>query len=981
MSVPEIKETQRPNDISTQSLTKSHNDENHSQVHHDPSLSLSWTMGMNSNVPLLNLSINGKTRYFYAASNVGIIGTGSGKAQTFLQGHVSTIVSAAVSHDKQWLVTAESTPEIYLIIWNTFTTKPVKYLTNIHDIGLIRVSISRDGKLISILTEAPNQRIILWRWSNNDVNPIVLPIIPMSCERQSWFTMIEDRSYFCSIGIDSVIFYTPSKDSDHMKLEIHSDIQRKLGQKISQIIFCYMIPRKCEAVIITSNGKAVFFEVEFAQIPSPMGQRQHTATNIDRNSIPTSTLSTTLPYYLSNSSTEQQIYMPEVIIMKRLHDLKRDITCIEWFNDHIIIGTAQSQVAVFDYNLHFIKQYSSLNIGAIIGISVGEFDQNEDGSKVWTNTLDSKNQSFELDDIICQSNNTILIAQRNFSLIKIVQTMPMGQITDLCLSSILPIIYIGTSLGHLHAWHGDERSLFLDKFISTDTSIGISKLALNKNCSHLAIGLDNGLIWLYDAATYNPISNRPLHNSQSSITFLQFSPSTLFLAAVSLDRGITLHVQDEQKSHIYHNHGHCMNDFSSITAILFTEDRHTKKQRLFSCNSDGYLIEYCIDPLRQYPFIIQSQIDLVEYPSYVSSLVFYSIDKTTDYLLCSINNGRIKFFDINSKKCRHTVQAIDHSFPQIKVWRNDCEDILNRSYLVYRTSNKIGVMKLPGTGHPNEYDMILAHPTGVRLVDVTPCHNLLISCGEKDNCIFIWKFNRISMEKRLENQPIESNLEVKQFQSLFYYIQLQDASNLTIEQFISLPLIIDFTRALGIYISEGQIQELYDEQCFKKNILDPNQIKINFHETIRIFYNHFANNTDQMSIDDIVKSVFDEYKLSINEKINIQSLAQTLMTNGEKMTIDELREAFGILDIFNDQVNSIDSLPNELDLDGFIHLFSPNIDNKAIVQMLFRGLFIILMSMFAMCRDSTTSGMNKTKMRLCSKEGQGLKSGQETLSF
>ncbi|CAF4663570.1 unnamed protein product, partial [Rotaria socialis] len=244
--------------------------------------------------------------------------------------------------------------------------------------------------------------------------------------------------------------------------------------------------------------KAVFFEVEFAQIASPMGQRQHTATNIDRNSIPTSTLSTTLPYYLSNSSTEQQIYMPEVIIMKRLHDLKRDITCIEWFNDHIIIGTAQSQVAVFDYNLHFIKQYSSLNIGAIIGISVGEFDQNEDGSKVWTNTLDSKNQSFELDDIICQSNNTILIAQRNFSLIKIVQTMPMGQITDLCLSSILPIIYIGTSLGHLHAWHGDERSLFLDKFISTDTSIGISKLALNKNCSHLAIGLDNGLIWLYD---------------------------------------------------------------------------------------------------------------------------------------------------------------------------------------------------------------------------------------------------------------------------------------------------------------------------------------------------------------------------------------------------------------------------------------------------------------------------------------------------
>ncbi|CAF4343262.1 unnamed protein product, partial [Rotaria magnacalcarata] len=39
----------------------------------------------------------------------------------------------------------------------------------------------------------------------------------------------------------------------------------------------------------------------------------------------------------------------------------------------------------------------------------------------------------------------------------------------------------------------------------------------------------------------------------------------------------------------------------------------------------------------------------------------------------------------------------------------------------------------------------------------------------------------------------------------------------------------------------------------------------------------------------------------------------------------ELHEAFGILDIFNDQVNSIDSLPSELDLDGFIHLFSPKL--------------------------------------------------------
>ncbi|CAF4423310.1 unnamed protein product [Adineta steineri] len=65
------------------------------QTNNNPSsLSLKWIIGMNDTVPLLNLSVSGKTRYFYAAENVGIIGTGSGKAQNLLQGHISNIKSA-----------------------------------------------------------------------------------------------------------------------------------------------------------------------------------------------------------------------------------------------------------------------------------------------------------------------------------------------------------------------------------------------------------------------------------------------------------------------------------------------------------------------------------------------------------------------------------------------------------------------------------------------------------------------------------------------------------------------------------------------------------------------------------------------------------------------------------------------------------------------------------------------------------------------
>lgn len=215
---------------------------------------------------------------------------------------------------------------------------------------------------------------------------------------------------------------------------------------------------------------------------------------------------------------------------------------------------------------------------------------------------------------------------------------------------------------------------------------------------------------------------------------------------------------------------------------------------------------------------------------------------------------------------------------QVKVWSVDCENTLETSYLAFQTFDSIGVMKLPGTGHPNEYDIILAHPNGVRTLDVTSGHNLLISCGEKDHCIFLWKFNIDCMENRGKDQTLQMNEEIKQLQSLFYYIQLQDPSHLSIAETIPLPLMTDFARACAIPISERQIQELYDEECFKKKFSDPQKIQINFEEAIRIYYNHFAHNTNQTSTDDLIHSIFNQYKSPITSTINIHSLVQNLVS-------------------------------------------------------------------------------------------------------
>ena len=186
-------------------------------------------------------------------------------------------------------------------------------------------------------------------------------------------------------------------------------------------------------------------------------------------------------------------------------------------------------------------------------------------------------------------------------------------------------------------------------------------------------------------------------------------------------------------------------------------------------------------------------------------------------------------------------------------------------------------MKLPGTGHPNEYDMILAHPNGIRTLDVTSGHDLLVSCGENDHCIFLWKLHMNQMEERSKDQVLEMNEEIKQLESLFYYIQLQDLSNLSIAEIIPLSLMTDFARACAIPISQRQIQELYDEQCFKKKISHPERIQINFEEAIRIYYNHFAHQTQQTSITDLSHSIFDQYKSPGTSMMNIHSLVHALV--------------------------------------------------------------------------------------------------------
>jgi hypothetical protein len=156
-----------------------------------------------------------------------------------------------------------------------------------------------------------------------------------------------------------------------------------------------------------SKGKAVFFDVKSVHTAFNTSQQQTSGTCLNKTMYKLPFMMPSVQVSDELSTLNPRIYADHTFVMKRLHDLQRDITCIESFNNHLIIGTAQSQVVIYDYDLHLIKQYPSLNIGALISIGVSETSDNQDEpltSTIWANRSDSKNKSFELHEAICQSS-------------------------------------------------------------------------------------------------------------------------------------------------------------------------------------------------------------------------------------------------------------------------------------------------------------------------------------------------------------------------------------------------------------------------------------------------------------------------------------------------------------------------------------------------------------------------------------------------
>ncbi|XP_018404981.1 PREDICTED: WD repeat-containing protein 66-like [Cyphomyrmex costatus] len=146
---------------------------------------LQWSFGLNSEVPVVNLTTKNRTLLAYACSHVAVIYDYSSRKMLPLLGHRNPVKTLSTSRDGKWLLTADSGEDSVVVVWDTEKGIPVCTLFNPHNNeDITAAGISPNAKQIVTVSNGKCQNVHFWLWSYGKDKPdgYILVWDNVSCE-------------------------------------------------------------------------------------------------------------------------------------------------------------------------------------------------------------------------------------------------------------------------------------------------------------------------------------------------------------------------------------------------------------------------------------------------------------------------------------------------------------------------------------------------------------------------------------------------------------------------------------------------------------------------------------------------------------------------------------------------------------------------------------------------------------------------------
>jgi len=803
-------------------------------------LSLSWVFGFSRDVPVHNLCDANRSAIFYVSAHTGIIYDLNAKSQQLLQGHCNPITCTCASADRRYIATSDRGSDSMLVLWDSYSTQPIKTIAAPHPNGVRAMDLSPDGKYLVTLSEPPAeggagepQVLAVWDCtpSGSSESPLYSALVtsPSGEAAEVQTSVALDPSNPTSIvsnGPSVVIFWSFSDGQLTYYSPPLSDSEFK--QPIGELTTSAFLPNTTKAATATVDGDAILWDC-LDTGPDEYTTERRAAKIVKLHTAAVRNLLTAGEYLVSGGDDGHV----------RFYDFEFRI--IAWFEDLDAGPLASISFAV-------PTKAPKPSGGAASGVlSCPDFVVGT------TNALIVSCTPSMFDELSPQKRRGMLLVQGQDAAVHGLAAHP----------SLTRFAVTGRA-GLLQLWDYAEKRLLLMRMF--DKLMGHT-LAFSPNGKFLAIGFTTGLLKVLVGMTLEEVAT--FRASAGCITSAAFSSDNTYLATADTDNCVGVfrlgNPGDEptaKKEWIYV--GKYRGHYKPITGLSFGEGSDGSA-RLFSCGEDRALVEYDLARSSVQGGIQLRNTSKIEQSAVPTGCAWLPAGvQGAEPCVITVNDQyKMRVVAPGPKSIQRTVVGPTYGGPLTRMLLlphdrgDESAPAAASRYLAYATHDKVvGLMQVPLDGNPSRAMGLIAHPGEVSDVVSTWDGKWLITAGGTDHSIHLWKVspaNSLDVAARKGGQGIEpfvAQLDggadgqfYEEIVDHFYYAQLRAQGENTTEPReitgkVPISELGNLMCALGFYPSGREIDEMTAEAKAVAQAAGRTPDAFTFEEFIVMYVNH-----------------------------------------------------------------------------------------------------------------------------------------------
>ncbi|XP_076624821.1 cilia- and flagella-associated protein 251 [Colletes latitarsis] len=784
---------------------------------------LLWSFGMNTEVPLINLTTKNRTIIAYACSHAVIIYNYKSKEAITLQAHQGTVRTLSISRDGKWLLSADFDSDPVVVIWDTESGVPICTLFNPHgNDELAAARISPNAKYIVTIGNEKHQKVQFWLWTYGKDEPNTsIELTEIAFDRVKEIAFNEDFPEEFALTADhNIVFFIWAQG------KLKYNCPKVVGNVRRYGIFnssCYVSGTQ-QAMTATANGYVLVW-------------------------------TTVLEKGRGNDRDVEMKYIKSI----QLH--KNSINVILQHDGMLVTGTADGRINFHDPQLKILYWCQNRHLDSIQSIS---FNLQSTLLGPVSTTIASDLECDEVDlnykgefEENSESKIESTICDERIEYLKRVESKLMQHQDEVTSTTTINLEYMlrdydkmGSSAKPPHIpvdATSENAPFYVDNFFVGD---------------ELACGLENGTLWLLHPITLEPLDEIPYKHSTESIVKLTFTECAEYMAYYDNTLVVAVFKRNHDSlagSYLWNFIGKYRTHYTTIRDILFGPATPTSiVPRLFSLGEDKALIEYDLKNSGPYPHpgLKIMETHQIEYTATPLCFSWYPESGIERFFVISNSEYKYRLLNDATKMIRGTFlgPVFDAPVRHFKVLPD--RKLENNRYMVFATNKEIGLQILPFDGNPYKTVGMIGHPYKITNICINCNGTILFTSGYNDPCVLMWKIKCRSVNilanlggKSLS--PYYGLIEggrngwlISEMKDLFYYAQiLHQGENTTATRIVSEKVAIkqipNLLRAIGYYPSNKEIEILMGEISYK-NYAETGKLveEITFEEFVKLYINH-----------------------------------------------------------------------------------------------------------------------------------------------